>query len=182
MKTLIATTALMATVGAHAVVFHLDWKVDASAGEFLFTLDTSDGSLVWDAGSLWVSGSAAASAVIPGQTMVLGNLVLETPDMIRPNFVWPDEATTATPPLQTALLYNPALGVWAAPAGRQYVSPEDAAYLTANQGVFRLDDDPSNSGVLSGPVQHAPEPQTIALLAGFGLLGLAAYRRVSQRS
>ena len=177
MRTLIAAVALIVTVNAQAVVFDLDWRVDTAAGEFLFRLDSTDGSLTWNVGSLWVSDAAAANAVIPGQTMLIGGTMVVTPPMVVPYFAWPAGATTPTTQLQTALFYDPALEIWRASGGSQKVSLEEAAYLAANQGVFRLDDLPSNAGVLSGPVQHAPEPQTFAFLAGLGLLGLAAYRR-----
>jgi hypothetical protein len=186
MRTLVATTAVLATISANAAILHVDWQVDQTAGEFLATVDTDAGTLTWSATALWASGVEGAKAMQSGSFGSVGTNPVWTQNFVQPYLVWPTSAPENTTQLtdggglDTALYYNPNAGLWVALAGgTQSLAQWQVDFLASNQASFRLDDNLGNADVLSGPLQHFPEPQTYALLAGLGLLGLAAYRRLN---
>lgn len=185
MRTLVAATTALAAISANAAILHMDWQVDQTAGEFLATVDTDAGTLTWNVSALWASGAEGAKAMQSGSFGSVGNNPVWTQNFVQPYLVWPaspqDSVTQLTDDggLDTALYYNPNTGLWMAlTGGTQSLAQWQVDFLAGNQASFRLDENLGNANVLSGPLRHFPEPQTYALLAGLGLLGLAAYRRL----
>jgi len=180
----IEVAALAAVVSANATNLGVDWKVDGLAGDFKATVNTTDKTLTWNDGSLWVRETEGNAAALPGFSFPTGSGgSVEIPAHIESFLVWPAGAGGAQDSLALGgisawLIFDVSSGQWRASGGTLSLPDGLVAAFLQNTVLYRLNDKLDDSSVLAGPLQHAPEPQTYALLAGLGLVALAAYRRV----
>lgn len=179
--------ALVAVANVNAGILGVDWKVDALAGDFVATVDTTTKELRWNDGALWVGKAEGDAAALPGFSFPTGfGGSVEIPAHIESYLVWPGgtsgSQTLALGGMSAWLIFDASSQQWKAPGGVLQMPDALVAAFQANTVVFRLNDQVGDSSVLTGPLQHAPEPQTYALLAGLGLVGLVAYRRITSAS
>lgn len=184
-RLVMGVAALAAVASADAGILGVDWKVDALAGDFSAAVNTTDKTLTWNDGALWVGKAQGDAAALPGFSFPTGfGGSVDIPAHIEAYLVWPGGVGGALETLPLGgmsawLIFDASSQQWRASAGTLQLSDGLVASFAANVVAFRLNDQLNDSSVLAGPLQHAPEPQTYAMLAGLGLVGLVAYRRFS---
>lgn len=178
MKTSIAVAAWMIAgmAGVEASTLNVHWDIaPANSARYLLTIDRDTGLASWNRSDFWVSPAAAAATEIFNPGGLLGGHALPPTRLLKTFLVWPDGSSSEWQWLQ----YHSGTDRFEAPGTdttfSTLLAPDLARLFEENQ--LRMTLDPSRGDVLDGPLVHAPEPQTIALIFSTGLVGLALHRR-----